>query len=29
MNVHIYENNLEGTRKLLDGEEGIRFELNV
>ena len=28
-NVHIYENNLEGTRKLLDGEEGIRFELNV
>ena len=28
-NVHIYENNLEGTRKLLDGEEGVRFELNV
>ena len=28
-NVHIYENNLEGTRRLLDGEEGIRFELNV
>ena len=28
-NVHIYANNLEGTRKLLDGEEGIRFELNV
>lgn len=28
-NVHIYENNLDGTRKLLDGEEGIRFELNV
>ena len=28
-NVHIYENNLEGTRKLLDGDEGIRFELNV
>lgn len=28
-NVHIYENNVEGTRKLLDGEEGVRFELNV
>ena len=28
-NVHVYENNLEGTRKLLNGEEGIRFELNV
>ena len=28
-NVHIYENNLDGTRKLLDGEEGVRFELNV
>ena len=28
-NVHIYDNNVEGTRKLLDGEEGIRFELNV
>lgn len=28
-NVHIYENNLESTRRLLDGEEGIRFELNV
>lgn len=28
-NVHIYENNLESTRRLLDGEEGIKFELNV
>lgn len=28
-NVHIYENNLENTRRLLDGEEGIKFELNV
>lgn len=28
-NVHIYDNNVDGTRKLLDGEEGIRFELNV
>lgn len=28
-NVHIYANNIENTRKLLAGEEGIRFELNV
>lgn len=28
-NVHIYENNVERTRKLLDGEEGVRFDLNV
>ena len=28
-NVHIYENNLERTRSLLDGEEGVRFDLNV
>ena len=28
-NVHIYENNLEKTRQLLDGNEGIKFELNV
>ena len=28
-NVHIYENNLDKTRRLLDGEENIRFELNV
>lgn len=28
-NVHIYENNIERTRALLDGEEGVRFNLNV
>lgn len=28
-NVHIYANNLDCTRALLDGEEGIRFALNV
>lgn len=28
-NVHIYENNLEKTRLLLDGTDDIRFELNV
>lgn len=28
-NVHIYEDNVERTRKLLDGEEGVRFDLNV
>lgn len=28
-NVHIYENNIESTRLLLDGEENVRFELNV
>ena len=28
-NVHIYENNLERTRLLLDGDETVRFELNV
>lgn len=28
-NVHIYENNAENTRKLLAGEEGVRFELNT
>lgn len=28
-NVHIYENNVENTRKLLAGEEGVRFELNT
>lgn len=27
-NVHIYDNNIEGTRKLLAGEE-VKFELNV
>lgn len=28
-NVHIYENNIEGTLRLLHGEEGVRFQLNV
>ena len=28
-NVHIYENNIEGTRRMLQGEEGVRFHLNV
>ena len=28
-NVHIYENNLERTRLLLAGDEGVHFELNV
>ena len=28
-NVHIYENNIENTRKLLAGEEGVRFELST
>ena len=28
-NVHIYENNIERTRRLLEGEEGMRFDLNV
>lgn len=28
-NVHIYENNIERTRALLDGEDGVRFDLNV
>ena len=28
-NVHIYENNIERTRQLLAGEEGVHFELNV
>ena len=28
-NVHIYETNIENTRKLLAGEENVRFELNV
>lgn len=28
-NVHIYENNIENTRKLLAGEEEVRFELNT
>ena len=28
-NVHIYENNLEKTRSLIAGDEGVKFELNV
>lgn len=28
-NVHIYENNLQRTRDLLAGGEGIKFELNI
>lgn len=28
-NVHIYETNAEATRQLLNGEEGVRFSLNV
>ncbi len=28
-NVHVYENNIGGTYRLLKGEEGVRFELNV
>ena len=28
-NVHIYENNLERTQELLDGNENVKFELNV
>ena len=28
-NVHIYENNIERTRRLLEGEGGVQFDLNV
>lgn len=28
-NVHIYESNIERTHRLLAGEEGVRFDLNV
>ena len=28
-NVHIYENNINGTKRLLDGDETVKFELNV
>lgn len=28
-NVHIYENNLDRTRQLLDGDENVKFDLNV
>lgn len=28
-NVHIYENNIEQTKRLLKGEENVKFNLNV
>lgn len=28
-NVHIYENNIERTKKLLAGNEDVKFDLNV
>lgn len=28
-NVHVYENNIENTQRLLSGEESVRFNLNV
>lgn len=28
-NVHIYENNIENTRRLLSGDEAVKFKLNV
>lgn len=28
-NVHIYENNIERTKDLLNGEENVKFDLNV
>lgn len=28
-NVHIYESNIERTQELLDGNESVKFELNV
>ena len=28
-NVHVYENNIERTRSLLDGNEEVKFDLNV
>ncbi len=28
-NVHVYENNIERTRQLFDGNESVKFELNV
>lgn len=28
-NVHIYENNIERTKDLLDGNENVKFDLNV
>lgn len=28
-NVHVYENNIDRTRELLDGDEEVKFDLNV
>ena len=28
-NVHLYENNIENTYRLINGDENVRFELNV
>ncbi|MEG1539343.1 MAG: thymidylate synthase, partial [Muribaculaceae bacterium] len=28
-NVHVYASNVEATRRLLAGEDGVKFELNV
>ncbi len=28
-NVHLYQNNIERTRQLLDGDENVKFDLNV
>lgn len=28
-NVHIYENNIDNTRKLLSGNDTVKFKLNV
>lgn len=28
-NVHIYENNIERTKDLLNGDENVKFDLNV
>lgn len=28
-NVHIYENNVDGTQELLAGQDGVKFNLNV
>ena len=28
-NVHVYENNIGRTHALLDGDEGVKFDLNV
>ena len=28
-NVHVYDNNIDNTRRLLAGEDSVKFELNV